>query len=75
MKLSNTKENEIVMIKSNNNLRLGEMGVIVGTIARVVRRVFGMIQIKINSQYLIMRESIANKIDINKIKTDHPKPK
>jgi len=50
-------------IKKANNNRLAEMGVIKGTIFRIVKRIFGMVQIRIKGSDLAVREETFKDID------------
>ncbi len=49
-----------------NNNRLAEMGVIKGTIFRVVKKVSGMIQLRINNSDIVIREGLFKEIDYDK---------
>ena len=49
-----------------NNIRLAEMGVIKGTIFRVVKKVSGMIQLRINNSDIVIREGLFKEIDYDK---------
>ena len=53
-------------VKSNNNNRLSEMGFIKGTIFRIVKRVAGMIQIRLKGSDIVIREETEEEIDYDK---------
>ena len=50
-------------IKNPHNRRLSEMGLIKGTIFRIVKRVFGMVQIKLKGSDIVVREKTFKDID------------
>jgi len=49
--------------KTSFNRRLAEMGVIKGTIFRIVKRLFGMVQIRLKDSDLVIREETFDEID------------
>lgn len=49
-------------VKRVNNKRLAEMGFIKGTIFRIVKKVFGMIQIRLKGSDIIIREETMDDI-------------
>ena len=51
-------------VKSNNNGRLSEMGFVKGTIFRVVKKVFGMIQIRLPNSNIVIREELKKDIEV-----------
>ena len=51
------------IIKNTTNQRLMEMGVVKGTIVRVVKRMSGMIQLKLNNSFIVIREELLKEID------------
>ena len=55
--------NEIYVINKTTNRRLLEMGLIRGTIVRVVKIVAGMIQLKLDNSDLVIREELLNEIE------------
>ncbi len=56
----------IFKVKSNSNNRLAEMGFIKGTIFRIVKRVAGMIQIRLKGSDIVIREETEEEIDYDK---------
>ena len=54
------------IIKNTTNQRLMEMGVIKGTIVRVVKIVAGMIQLKLDNSDIVIREELLNEIEYEK---------
>ena len=58
--------NEIYVINKTTNRRLLEMGLIRGTIVRVVKIVAGMIQLKLDNSDLVIREELLNDIEYEK---------
>jgi Fe2+ transport system protein FeoA len=54
---------EIFKVKNIFNNRLSEMGLIKGTIFRIVKRVAGMIQIKLKGSDIVIREEMMKDID------------
>jgi len=61
------KRNKIYKVKSNTNNRLSEMGFIRGTIFRIVKRVFGMIQIRLSGSDIVIREETEKEIEVDEI--------
>ena len=53
-------------VKNNNNNRLSEMGFIKGTIFRIVKKVAGMIQIRIPHSDVVIQEELFGDIDYDK---------
>ena len=51
-------------VKSNNNNRLSEMGFIKGTIFRIVKKVSGMMQLRFNSNDIVIREETKEDVEI-----------
>ena len=49
--------------KTANNNRLAEMGLIKGTIFRIVKREFGMLQLRFGSNDIVIREETLKEID------------
>ena len=58
--------NEIYVINKTTNRRLLEMGLIRGTIVRVVKIVAGMIQLKFDNSDIVIREELLNEIEYEK---------
>ena len=58
--------NEIYVINKTTNRRLLEMGLIRGTIVRVVKIVAGMIQLKLDNIDIVIREELLNEIEYEK---------
>lgn len=58
--------NRTYVINSTNNRRLSEMGLIKGTVVRVVKKVSGMIQLKLNNSDVVIREDMLNDIEYEK---------
>ena len=58
--------NEIYVINKTTNRRLLEMGLIRGTIVRVVKIVAGMIQLKLDNSDIVIREELLNEIEYEK---------
>ena len=56
-------KNNVYIIKNTTNRRLLEMGLIRGTIVRVVKIVAGMIQLKLDNSYIVIREELLNEIE------------
>ena len=48
---------------TSNNKRLAEMGFVKGTIFRIVKKVAGMIQIRIPHSDIVIREELFGDID------------
>jgi len=63
-------KNKLYKVKSNTNHRLAEMGLIRGTVFRVVKKVFGMIQIKLKGSDIIIREETEKEMRINEYGDD-----
>ena len=61
--LVQVNENMLYKVKSNNNNRLSEMGFIKGTIFRIVKKAFGMVQLRFNSSDVIVREEMMKEIE------------
>jgi len=59
-------ENIFKVKKTSNNNRLAEMGFIKGTIFRIVKRVAGMIQIRLSGSDIVIREELEEEIDYDK---------
>ena len=55
--------NKLYVIKRTTNHRLQEMGLIKGTVVRVVKRVSGMIQLKLDNNDIVIREETLNEIE------------
>ena len=51
-------------VKSNNNNRLSEMGFIKGTIFRIVKKVSGMMQLRFNSNDIVIREETKEDVEV-----------
>ena len=49
--------------KTSDNKRLAEMGFVKGTIFRIVKKVFGMIQIRFSNNDLVIREELFKDIE------------
>ena len=59
--------NKTYVINSTNNRRLSEMGLIKGTTFRFVKKVAGMIQLKLNSNYdIVIREDMLKDVEYEK---------
>ena len=56
----------LYIIKNTTNRRLLEMGLIRGTIVRVVKIVAGMIQLKLDNSDIVIREELLNEIEYEK---------
>ena len=57
--------------KTSDNNRLAEMGFIRGTIFRIVKRVAGMIQIRLDSgNDIVFREETKREIEVEEIPTN-----
>jgi len=54
---------KIYKVNTTSNLRLAEMGVIKDTVFRIVKRVAGMIQIKLKGSDLVLRGDTFKDID------------
>ena len=59
-------KNNVYIIKNTTNRRLLEMGLIRGTIVRVVKIVAGMIQLKLDNSDIVIREELLNEIEYEK---------
>ena len=59
-------KNIVYIIKNTTNRRLLEMGLIRGTIVRVVKIVSGMIQLKLDNSDIVIREELLNEIEYEK---------
>ena len=59
-------KNNVYIIKNTTNRRLLEMGLIKGTIVRVVKIVAGMIQLKLDNSDIVIREELLNEIEYEK---------
>ena len=64
--LVQVNENMLYKVKSNNNNRLSEMGFIKGTIFRIVKKVAGMIQLRVKGSDIVIREELFKEIDYDK---------
>ena len=60
------RKNNVYIIKNTTNRRLLEMGLIKGTIVRVVKIVAGMIQLKLDNSDIVIREELLNEIEYEK---------
>ena len=49
--------------KTSDNNRLAEMGFVKGTIFRIVKKVAGMVQLRIGSTDIVIREELFKEID------------
>ena len=56
-------ENIFKINKTPSNTRLAEMGFIKGAIFRIVKRVAGMIQIRLPNSDIVIREELLRGID------------
>ena len=54
----------IFKVKNTSNNRLSEMGFIKGTIFRIVKKVFGMIQLRFNSNDIVIREETKEDVEV-----------
>ena len=63
--LAQVSEN-IFKVKHIYNNRLAEMGLIDGTIFRIVKKVAGMVQLRIGSTDIVIREELFKEIDYDK---------
>jgi len=52
--------------KTPNNSRLAAMGLIEGTIFRIVKIVVGMVQLRIGGNDIVIREELFKEIDYGK---------
>ena len=59
-------KNNVYIIKNTTNRRLLEMGLIKGTVVRVVKIVAGMIQLKLDNSDIVIREELLNEIEYKK---------
>ena len=59
-------KNNVYIIKNTTNRRILEMGLIRGTIVRVVKIVAGMIQLKLDNSDIVIREELLNEIEYEK---------
>ena len=50
-------------IKKTNNNRLSEMGLVKGAIFRIIKRVFGMVQIRLKGSDIVLREETFKDIE------------
>jgi len=57
------EKNKLYKVKNVNNNRLSEMGLIRGTIFRVVKRVFGMLQLRVGNNDIIIREETKEEVE------------
>ena len=62
--LVQVNENMLYKVKSNNNNRLSEMGFIKGTIFRIVKKVSGMLQLRFNSNDIVIREETKEDVEV-----------
>ena len=60
------RRGKIYVINKTTNRRLLEMGLIRGTIVRVVKIVAGMIQLKLDNSDIVIREELLNEIEYEK---------
>jgi Fe2+ transport system protein FeoA len=51
---------------TSNNKRLAEMGFVKGTIFRIVKKVAGMVQIRIPHSDVVIREELEREMDYDK---------
>ena len=63
-------ENIFKVKNTPNNSRLAEMGFIRGTIFRVVKKVAGMIQIRLSNSDIVIREETEKEMKINEYGDD-----
>ena len=63
--LAQVSEN-IFKVKHISNNRLAEMGILEGTIFRIVKKVAGMVQLRIGSTDIVIREELFKEIDYDK---------
>ena len=56
-------KNNVYIIKNTTNQRLMEMGVVKGIVVKCVKRVSGMIQLKLDNSDLVIREELLNEIE------------
>ena len=56
----------IFKVKNTSNNRLSEMGFIKGTIFRIVKKVSGMVQIRLSGNDVVIREKLFKEIDYDK---------
>ena len=61
---------KLYKIKDTNNNRLSEMGIIKGTIFRIVKKVAGMIQIRLPNSDIVIREETQKEIEVEEIHTN-----
>ena len=59
-------ENIYKIKKTPNNSRLAAMGLIEGTIFRIVKIVVGMVQLRFNGSDIVIREELFKEIDYGK---------
>ena len=52
--------------KTSDNSRLAEMGFVKGTIFRIVKKVAGMVQLRIGGNDIVIREELFKEIDYDK---------
>ena len=53
--------------KTSDNNRLAEMGFVKGTIFRIVKKVAGMIQIRIPHSDIVIREELEEDIEVDEV--------
>ena len=64
-------ENISYKVKNTTNVRLANMGVIPGAKLKVIKRVLGMVQIRIgNSNDIVFRQETEKEIEVEEIPTD-----
>ena len=49
---------------TSNNKRLAEMGFVKGTIFRIVKKVSGMMQLRFNSNDIVIREETKEDVEV-----------
>ena len=52
-----------IITKTSTNSRLAEMGLLTGTVFRIIKRKFGMVQIRIKGSDLVLREETFKDIE------------
>ena len=69
--LVQVKENISYKVKNTTNVRLANMGVIPGAVFKVIKRVLGMIQIRLDSgNDIVFREETKREIEVEEIPTN-----
>ena len=60
------KENTLYKVHNISNRRLSEMGLVRNTIFKVIKKVYGMVQLRFGSNDVVVREEVIEDITYDK---------